>query len=141
MADAPSDKRGSTRVNVLALSDESAHVRSLARGWAAGEVSVDDYRTIRALTIEGMLSGELGSDAASDTQVSKSPSASRSAAGDHDNTTTGEGDFGDSDETAPRVGGVHDLPPASPPPSTSRVALIAGAVLLVIGLIVLLTLL
>jgi len=154
MADAPTGKNGKngksgvTRVHVLALSGESAHVRSLARSWAAGEVSVDDYRTIRTLTLEGMLSGEFASDvpgnASASPAVEASGEASKAALDDdddeHDITAVSDQTVAEGDDTDPNFeAGVQ--PHRAPAPSFApRAALIAGVVLLLLGLIILVTL-
>ncbi len=128
MADAPSAKKGVTRrVDVLTLSQESAHVRSLARSWAAGEVGVDDYRMIRSLTIEGMLSGEF---------VSTAPNASADD-DDNDITAVGHDTVAEGDDTHPRFQAISEDPPMPPASPLPRIALVAGALLLVLGLIIL----
>ncbi|MCC5888589.1 MAG: hypothetical protein JJT88_19300 [Gammaproteobacteria bacterium] len=137
MADTPSgNNKAATRVHVLTLSTESAHVRSLARSWAAGEVSVDDYRMIRSLTIEGMLSGEFDSQAPS-SPASGEPSPADDV--DHDITAVGDKTVTKEDETDPNFEAI--VPPPQPPATSPfpRVALIAGAVLLVLGVILLLS--
>ena len=142
MADAPSGKNGVTRVHVLALSDESAHVRTLARSWAAGEVGVDDYRMIRSLTIEGMLNGEFATDLPGDASASSAPKAppvTPAADDDHDITAVGD-PTAEADLTDPHFEAIGDPPPPPAASSAPRAALIVGAILLVLGLIVLLTL-
>lgn len=156
MTDAPSGKNGKnesdgksgvTRVHVLTLSDESAHVRTLARSWAAGEVSLDDYRMIRALTIEGMLSGEFATNvpgnASEATGLAGSKTGPVDAADDdddHDITAVGDHSVAEGDDTDPNVEVVGKPPPAPASSSATRVALIAGAGLLLLGLILLVTL-
>lgn len=150
MADASSGSNGKngngavTRVHVLTLSDESAHVRSLARSWAAGEVGMDDYRMIRAMTIEGMLNGELAIDVPGDAAAKPRAAASKVDAveddDDHDITAVGDHTVAEGDDTDPNFEAVPAPPPAPALSPTPRAALIAGGVLLLLGLILLFTL-
>lgn len=149
MADAPSGKNGKsgvTRVHVLTLSDESAHVRSLARSWAAGEVSIDDYRMIRSLTIEGMLDGQFATEAGGETSRStvteapKTQSRNDDDDDDHDITAVGDQTVAEGDETDPNLETVVQPPPAPAALTAPRAALIAGVVLVLLGLILLVTL-
>jgi len=142
MADAPSSKNGGNggnaapRVHVLALSEESAHVRSLARSWAAGDVGLDDYRMIRSLTIEGMLSGELTADG----EAAKPAAAASDDDDEHEVTAVGDETVAEGDDTDPNMEAVHERPPAPGASTAPRIALAAGAILLLIGLLLLLTL-
>lgn len=141
MTDAPSGQPPKQRLHVLTLSEQSAHVRSVARSWAAGEVSLEDYRMIRSLTLEGMLSGELATDLpASDGADAASVDEPDD---DHDITEVGDHRVDDEDDdTDPNAGVKPELTPAGPPGAPiPRLALIAGGVLLLLGLILLLTLL
>lgn len=136
MADTPSNKRGGTRVHVLTLSEQSAHVRALARSWAAGEVSMDDYRTIRALTIEGMLNGEFANGAPDAADTTASPHDAE----DHDITAVGDRTGAEGDDTEVNPDAPIEATRPMDASSLPRVALIAGAVLLVLGVILLFTL-
>lgn len=140
MAGAPPDNNAVTRVHVLTLSAESAHVRSIARSWAAGEVSVDDYRMIRSMTIEGMLNGDFATGGPGDAPGSEAQQASNVLFDDEDDQdTTAVGDqvvtaSGDIHPHSESVGKPAVVPTEQ---SVPRVALMAGAVLLVLGLIML----
>lgn len=137
MADTPSGKTSVPRVHVLTLSEESAHVRSLARSWAAGEVGLDDYRMIRSMTIEGMLNGEIAIKPATDAATENPQVDDSDDDDDHDITAVGDQTVAEADDTDPNVEVVNAPPPTPAAAPLPRLALIAGGALLVLGIILL----
>ncbi|TVS18663.1 MAG: hypothetical protein EA417_02695 [Gammaproteobacteria bacterium] len=139
MAGSLSGGNGRTRSHVLILAPESAQVREVARSWAAGEVTQEDYRMIRSITLEGMLSGEIA--------VPEDVTAS------HADATLRRGEDADITEVGdPAKDDPTDITEPNPDPPTNpdldrdatehapRLAWLAGVILLVLGVVLLLTL-
>lgn len=141
MAESPSKGGGKVRSHLLRLAPESAQVREVAKSWAAGEIGLDDYRMIRTITLEGMLSGEIplpGEPSADITDVTVRPN--QTPDDDPDATQVGDDTADDlADITEPNPEPVAE-PAAAGAPSAPRVAWLAGVILLVLGVILLLTL-
>ncbi len=137
MAGSPSGGKGRPRSHVLTLAPESAQVREVARSWAAGEVTLEDYRMIRSITLEGMLSGEI---AVPEDVTASHADATLRPGEDPDITEVGDETKDDpADITEPNPDPPVNLD-HEPTTHAPRLAWLAGVILLVLGVILLLTL-
>ncbi len=141
MAESAPKGGGKVRSHLLILAPESAQVREVARSWAAGEVALEDYRMIRSITLESMLSGEItlpGEPRADITDVTVRPN--EAAEDDPDATQVGDDSADElADITEPNSESAAEWAAAGAP-STPRAAWLAGVTLLLLGVILLLTL-